>query len=772
MTRVVWLGFAILTATAATACISAPTSVLLHIRAEQDVPTPELLLINLYDDSGRVVKERRVPASGAPALPGDLVLYPPGGSAGVIRVLVQATSGGGVVGEGAGQIRLEPGGQVELTVVLKAGHLPDQDKDGVPDTIDNCKTIPNPDQHPCGGPDGGTDGDGPKPDAATDGPGDGPDRDALMPDAPTPDLGPPPAKVVSSAGWGLRSPLTIPRDLIGVYGTAQDNVWVVGAQGTVLQFNGHVWISHDPGVTALLNAVWTTSAKQVWVVGAGGTILHYDGVTWTQQTSGTTKGLRDIWGSGPKDIWAVGDKVVLRYDGAAWTAAAPSTDYNVYEVMGASASEVWFATQRSTCDGVVNYNGALFTAPAIPANTNDMYGLWSNKSNDVWLCGENGKLLHFDGKAWAVETSTTGDNLTAVWGSSGGKVWAVGESGAIVQRQSNGSWQTVTSGTSNTLRRIWGSDPKDIWAVGHSGTLLHYDGAGWTGLSGAVTTEGLNDVWVDAAGKVWFVGAKGTIIRLDKTTYTAFSSGTTADLHGVWGCGPADIWAVGSGGAALHYTGGTTWTKVDPKTGKTLYALWGTGASDVWAVGGWSEPCGTAICSYGRVAHFDGVSWSSQTLGSSVLRGVWSSGPADVWAVGHGGAVQHYTGSGWKKISIGTGKRLEDVWGSGPSDVWIAGDDGTIRRYDGLAWSGSTTGTGVDLDGIWGAGPSGPIWAVGRHGTLLRHTSGAWSKVYSGVPWADLHQDQRRQPREHLGRGRRRDDLALRRHLALIDQDR
>lgn len=40
------------------------------------------------------------------------------------------------------------------------------------------------------------------------------------------------------------------------------------------------------------------------------------------------------------------------------------------------------------------------------------------------------------------------------------------------------------------------------------------------------------------------------------TLWSAMSSGTTADLHAVWGSSSSDVFAVGTDGTILHYEGG------------------------------------------------------------------------------------------------------------------------------------------------------------------------------------------------------------------------
>jgi hypothetical protein len=61
------------------------------------------------------------------------------------------------------------------------------------------------------------------------------------------------------------------------------------------------------------------------------------------------------------------------------------------------------------------------------------------------------------------------------------------------------------------------------------------------------------------------------------------TSGTTNDLRGVWGRSATDVWAVGSGGAILHWDGGG-WS---PSASGTTQNLSGVGgdATNVWAVG-------------------------------------------------------------------------------------------------------------------------------------------------------------------------------------------
>ena len=68
--------------------------------------------------------------------------------------------------------------------------------------------------------------------------------------------------------------------------------------------------------------------------------------------------------------------------------------------------------------------------------------------------------------------------------------------------------------------------------------------------------------------------------------WTTLTSGTTADLNGVWGSGPNDVYVVGNSGTVLHSVDGIAWTPLTSGTSVALNAVWGSGPTDVYIVGG------------------------------------------------------------------------------------------------------------------------------------------------------------------------------------------
>ncbi len=76
----------------------------------------------------------------------------------------------------------------------------------------------------------------------------------------------------------------------------------------VVRREGALWMKQDIfGEVGGANRIWARAVDDVWVVGANGMILHFDGRTWTREESGTDEELVDIHGAG-RTIWVVGNE--------------------------------------------------------------------------------------------------------------------------------------------------------------------------------------------------------------------------------------------------------------------------------------------------------------------------------------------------------------------------------------------------------------------------------------------------------------------------------
>ena len=106
------------------------------------------------------------------------------------------------------------------------------------------------------------------------------------------------------------------------------------------------------------------------------------------------------------------------------------------------------------------------------------------------------------------------------------------------------------------------------------------------------------------------------------TTWAKMKSPVTANLMGVWGSSPTDVFAVGAGGTILHYNG-TKWSDMTSSklTKAHLHAVWGSSSSDVYAVG-----------ASGTIVHYDGKKWTPEISGAaSTLNAVSGRSSSQIW---------------------------------------------------------------------------------------------------------------------------------------------
>lgn len=270
----------------------------------------------------------------------------------------------------------------------------------------------------------------------------------------------------------------------------------------------------------------------------------------------------------------------------------------------------------------------------------------------------------------------------------------------------------MASGTSNNLWDIWGRHLNRLWAVGDSGTILYWDGTIWSAMSSGTTAD-LRGIWGFGTDK-YVVGGGGAVLFYNGSAWVNMSSGVSENLQGVWGNSSSDIFAVGLNGTIIHYNG-SAWSNVSSGTPADLHGIWGNSSTDAFAVG-----------FNGTITHYNGVVWSNMSSGTAnELRGIWGINSSFIFTVGESGTILHYNGSAWNQMNSGTANDLAGVWSNTltPSDAFAVGWNGTILRYNGSSWSEVNSSTSNNLTSVWGTWPIHDQ-ATGWNGTIVRNACG------------------------------------------------
>lgn len=223
-------------------------------------------------------------------------------------------------------------------------------------------------------------------------------------------------------------------------------------------------------------------------------------------------------------------------------------------VQGFSASDIFVVGNGGT---VLHFDGSAWTLQPTPT-TEALWGVWGASPDDVWAVGGRGTassvatLLHYDGDTWASVTlpEFQRPNVTAlykIWGTAADNIYAVGRSGVILHYQGDG-WVEEASGTGDDLIALYGTSASEIVAVGgrSNGRVAIWNGETWRAESLA-PLPGLNGVFMRTPGVVHVVGVEGTIARLDLAagTFREEVPATALDFHAIFGDSAGVLTAVG-----------------------------------------------------------------------------------------------------------------------------------------------------------------------------------------------------------------------------------
>jgi UDP-2,3-diacylglucosamine pyrophosphatase LpxH len=72
--------------------------------------------------------------------------------------------------------------------------------------------------------------------------------------------------------------------LLSIWGTSDDNIFVVGDNSSILHFDGKAWSKINPIKEEYFTKVKGLGKDCVYVAGENGTVLRYDGTCWNDMS--------------------------------------------------------------------------------------------------------------------------------------------------------------------------------------------------------------------------------------------------------------------------------------------------------------------------------------------------------------------------------------------------------------------------------------------------------------------------------------------------------
>lgn len=262
-----------------------------------------------------------------------------------------------------------------------------------------------------------------------------------------------------------------------IWGSSANDVWAVGSDGLLLNWNGTAWRRFPTPTNSTLLAVWGSSGSNVWAVGTDSALLRWNGATWSRIVGGAIPpgvALNDVWGSSSSDVWVVGDQgVVLRYNGAVWSSLPLPYVNNLHTVWAQSPTSAWLGGDLGL---LLRWNGtALTEVPSSTTETINMIRGNPGTGTAYMTIGTYGLLRIWNGTAWGgwmsdrtvTELQVMGDGTMIAMNAGAHFAW------------SGTSWGTAYPfNTGSGVTSFWMASTSEGWATGDS-ALIRWTGTFW-----------------------------------------------------------------------------------------------------------------------------------------------------------------------------------------------------------------------------------------------------------------------------------------------------
>jgi len=466
--------------------------------------------------------------------------------------------------------------------------------------------------------------------------------------------------------WLLEHPV-LSQSLSSIAVLDSQNIWVAGAEGIIIKYDGVAWSSQRTISDCFIRAISFSDSANGWVVGnttgappGNGLILKYSNSTWKIDSFAFKQGLRklnSVYSLKPNQAWIAGDSNVLfHFNGTDWQpfgtpfkdTMVTITSFHFLDSSHGWAAGVYVDLRHESA--LMKYDGAAWSKLQGPDST--MTGsyfyigypsIFFADTSHGWLApGMASGLIHkyVHGK-WSNDTVLPGGHyvITDIAFTDSIHGWATAvlpidcdcEYPSDIYRHDESGWHPCST-RANPLYKIKMLNANYGFAVGETGSLLKYADGGWQPVLHP-TYNIVKHIQMLDASNGWAVTAN-RLLKYDGIMWQDDSVNDSIDWnvfsfsdknHGLLG---------GEKGRIKRYYYGTWSDEVTPDS-NSLTALFLLDSNHGWA--------GTQ---QGRLWKYNGQAWLMDTISlSDKLTGIrFTDSAHGVVATGSGNVYKYVQG--------------------------------------------------------------------------------------------------------------------------------
>ncbi|MCK9996965.1 MAG: hypothetical protein KAH56_11885 [Candidatus Krumholzibacteria bacterium] len=319
--------------------------------------------------------------------------------------------------------------------------------------------------------------------------------------------------------------------LFTVYGNSPDDVYVGGAKGALMHYDGNLqnkWTLIPVGTSKAITSIWPSGDGTLYATGHGGAILRGSGSSWSTMASGTSKNLFSI-GRFEGKIYACGvEGTLLRLNGNTW-GGAPGLSW-ILDETGAPSDTLIFGQDVASLTTVNSFFfGGAFNDPNFTGKPDGTLGT------------KGGVFEIADHTSFPPPESDTGAyKVLPDW------ILRPLSGEQIVDDE----WILCsTSDPASLSRNYLGTSEGWLFQLSDArGDTV------WTKFTPSVTVNprgGIQDIWLDEHQNIYMVTDEGSIVY-QTADYVFNESGSRETLYdgpvsltGIWGTGQGTFFVVG-----------------------------------------------------------------------------------------------------------------------------------------------------------------------------------------------------------------------------------